>query len=180
METSHRKAFTRTTFIALAIIIIALIILVSSYTYENILLELKMFFSASSRIELYEEAIDLFAKYPIFGVGLGYMGEAIIETSGLVLYNFHSVILHVMATMGVFGIIVYLIYYIVRFKILMHSGSTSSLFLTIAFIMFECYALIDTAEFNAIPLMTTLTVMITVVECANKQKSNAVALPFLL
>jgi hypothetical protein len=178
MAVSHHQVFVKTTLIVIAVIVVSLIVLVSIYTYDNILLELGFFFSTSSRLDLYEEAVDLFAKHPIFGVGLGYVGNAKLEHTGLNLYNFHSVILHVMTTMGVFGTIAYIIYYITRFKILMHSGSTSSLFLTIAFIMFECYALIDTAEFNAIPLMTTLTVMITVVECTNN-KGNANALPFL-
>ena len=94
------------------------------------------------------------------------------------LYNFHSVFFHVLATMGIMGIVAYIFYYIARFKILMETNTCFSLFITITFIMFECYAFIDTAEFNAIPLMSTLTVMITIVELTNK-KSNDQALPLI-
>lgn len=175
----HRKAYIITILTITLILIIIAVYFAISYSFNELIITLKPFFSDSSRSKLYKKALSLFSEFPLFGVGLGYIGSNFGDHTGILVYNFHSVLFHVMATMGIMGIVAYVFYYIARFKILMKSDSHSSLFLTIAFIMFECYAFIDTSEFNAIPLMSTLTVLITVVEITNK-KSNGNPLPLTL
>ena len=172
----HRPIYIKTLITILSILITAAIITIIVYDFDTLLQSLKPRFSDSSRTKLYQEALDLFSKYPIFGAGLGYQNPELPTLLGVRLYNFHSVLFHVMGTMGVIGVIAYTFYYTERLKILMHKNNTFTLFITIAFIMFECYAFIDTCEFNAIPLMSVITVIITIVELTNK-KDNVEPLP---
>ncbi|MBQ8426325.1 MAG: O-antigen ligase family protein, partial [Clostridia bacterium] len=174
-----RKTYVHTIIIISALLLTALVITVVLYGFGELLVAVKPFFSDSSRTKLYEEALNLFAKYPLFGSGLGYVESDTVSALSISLYNFHSVFFHVLATMGIVGIVAYIFYYIARFKILMKNYNCFSLFATIAFLMFECYAFIDTAEFNVIPLMSTVTVFITIVELTNK-KSNDEPLPLTI
>lgn len=174
-----RKTFLNVLFIATTLVLTALIVVIISNDFEALSSSLETFFSDNSRTNLYEKAFELFLKFPLFGSGLGYSESTQISSISISLHNFHSVLFHVIATMGVVGIIAYTFYYIARFKILMKNYNCFSLFATLCFIMFECYAFIDTAEFNAIPLMSTVTVLITVVELTNK-KDNEQTLPLTM
>ena len=173
-----RKTYLLYLTFSILILFVAITALLISFGYNELVGMIKPFFSESSRTKIYEEAISLFKQYPIFGVGQGY-AEDFATPINISLYNFHSVLFHVLATMGIVGLIVYVIYYIARFRILMKSNTCFSIFITIAFMMFECYAFIDTAEFNAIPLMSTMTVVMVVTEFLNK-KSNDQALPLIM
>ena len=179
LPTFKRKNFLNVLFIATILVLIALIVVLISNDFETLSSSLKTFFSDNSRTNRYEKALELLFEFPLFGTGLGYSESTQISSISISLYNFHSVLFHVIATMGVVGIIVYTFYYIARFKILMKNYNCFSLFATLCFIMFECYAFIDTAEFNAIPLMSTVTVLITVVELTNK-KDNEQTLPLTM
>lgn len=176
LDKYHRRTYIKILFVVILTLLVAAIITIVYYGFDSLLLTLKPHFSDSSRTKLYQEALDLFAQYPVFGAGLGYKQP---EDLAIFLYNFHSVFFHVIATMGIIGVIAYVFYYVARFKILMEKNTCFSLFMTIAFIMFECYAFIDVSEFNAIPLMSTVTVLLAVVEFTNK-KSNDEPLPLFM
>ena len=133
--------------------------------YKYIFAELAHSFSDNGRLPLYKESLFLFAKYPIFGAGAGYINyDTELITNGIRIYNFHSTFFHVIATMGIIGFFAYLYYFVERFKILMARYNAFTFFMLTAFIMFECYGMVDTCEFNAIPLMCAVTVMLVVVE----------------
>lgn len=124
----------------------------------------------SSRTKLYIEAMELFKKFPIFGVGSGYTNPDSFlseQLFSLTTYNFHSTIIHVMATMGIVGIIAYVVYFVARFKILCHNSSPFNIFAFLAFIMFEIYASVDTGEFCVIPLLFCITALFVVTEKNN-------------
>lgn len=173
---TNRRIFKTILTTVCTLFILLICVSIAIFRHDNILDKILPFFSESQRTKLFKEAVELFAKYPIFGVGLGYDSGKTLTTTNLMLYNFHSVFFHVLGTMGIVGIIAYSFYYFARFKILMQNDTCFSLFATITFIMFECYAFIDTAEFNAIPLMSTMTVFLTIVELTNK-KGNDTTLP---
>lgn len=154
-------------FIIVAIIFFSMILYLKGYKY--IFAKLDSSFSNNGRLALYKESLYLFIKYPIFGAGAGYMNyNTELLTSGIRTYNFHSTFFHVIATMGIIGFFAYLYYFVERFKIFMKKYNAFTFFMLTAFIMFECYGMVDTCEFNAIPLMSTLTVMLVVVEKTNK------------
>ena len=169
IDAKRRAIYLKIILTILFVLTVSALVIVCVYDFEYLLSLLEPRFSDSSRTKLYQEALDLFSKYPIFGAGLGYQNPELPTLLGVRLYNFHSVLFHVMGTMGIIGIIAYTFYYTERFKLLMKNYNTFTLFITMAFIMFECYAFIDTSEFNAIPLMSTITVLFTIVELTNKK-----------
>lgn len=126
------------------------------------------------RLRIYTKALELFKTFPVFGVGLGYLDLNTFDPLlvGIRQNNFHCSILHVMATMGTYGLLCYLLYYVERFKIFTGNGSAFNCFMTYSFTMFEMYALIDTGEFNLFPLLFILTLLICVTEFINKNQSK--------
>ncbi len=168
MLKSNRKLFLNIILSVLLLICLCLLVLFSIKGFNQTLSDLTPRFSDSDRLNRYKEAYRLFLENPIFGVGLGYSSSGpTVRTP-----NFHSVIAHTMASLGVVGLIAYGFYYYSRFSILNKRNSAFSLFMMITFIAFECYALIDTCEFNAIPLMTIMTVLMVVVEYINKRAKD--------
>jgi hypothetical protein len=122
----------------------------------------------NSRTELYTEAILLFKKYPVFGVGLGYVNpNSFLTLSAVITYNFHSFIFHIMATMGIFGILFFGYYYIERYRLVTKKNTPFNLIAFLALASFQVYASVDTCEFNIIPPLITLTVLLVIVEYSN-------------
>ena len=128
---------------------------------------------AHGRFSLYKRALELFKSNPIVGIGQGYADES---TEYLPTYNVHSTVLHVMATMGIFGVIAYFIYFLFRFKILLGGTTPFNAFAYLSFIAFEAYGLIDMCEFIVIPLMSFITIVILTAEVSNI-KGEAPCLP---
>ena len=120
----------------------------------------------TGRLNLYDYAFNLFKQYPIFGVGFGFNDESLyyVSTELLNTFNFHSTIFHTLATMGAFGMIAYGFYYYYRFKILTESRSAFSVFAYFSFTVFITYGLIDPCEFNVIPILSYITVLLLTVE----------------
>ena len=132
---------------------------------EEILTFMQSATNSNGRWQLYEHAISLFKSNPVLGIGVGFTDESVYFPDGVV--NFHSTIFHVAATMGCLGIIAYAVYYFFRFKILLGGKTVLNSFAYLSFIMFEAYGLIDVCEFNIIPLMSFMTLLIVCVELTN-------------
>ncbi len=167
-------------FTSTAMLTSAIVLILVTGGVEPALKLLQISFSDSGRNILYETAILLFKENPLFGFGHNFDDGYFSTTSPLRLYNFHSTLLHVLATMGIFGIFVYLYYFINRFKILLKKHTPFNIIMIITFVLFESYGMLDTCEFNAIPLMSALTVLITIVELSNKKGSELLSLPLSL
>ncbi len=126
-------------------------------------------FVDSGRTQIYKTALELFAKYPVFGVGIGYAPEdATLGTSLILAYNFHSTFFHVIATMGVVGLIAYIYYFYKRYRLLMRHHREFNTFMVVAFTIMEVYGMIDTCEFNIMPLMFIVTILLVIVEHHNE------------
>ena len=166
IDKQQRKFFLTYILFAVAVLFLLLIYLIDFYKLDYLVNYVKENVLDKDRISLYKEAIELLKKFPIFGAGLGYASPDpnYAELTYLRSYNFHSTFFHVIATMGVCGLLAYIVYFVQRIRILTTNSSTFNLFTFFVFIMFESHSMIDTGEFNAIPLMCALTVMIAVVE----------------
>lgn len=140
--------------------------------YDTIFNKISDMTSDSGRILLYEEAINLFNKNPFFGAGLGFIDESLFTPveGSLHLFNFHSTVFHVLATLGIFGVIAYFVYYALRFSVLFGGNSDFNAFIYVAFIDFTAYGLIDVCEFNVVPILSYITLLFVIVE-----KTNAVS-----
>ncbi len=114
---------------------------------------------SSGREELYKLAVDAFKTWPIFGAGWDYKTDLF----------FHSTFFQIIATMGVFGLIIFAVFYLWRywtfFKL---RKEPSTLALLASSILFEAYGMIDTnyfiPNFFLIMLFMTFAVEINVPE----------------
>ncbi len=173
---TKRKQFSYTFAIIAIVLATASIALISVYGLKGALELLQINASSSGREPIYLEAIELFKQNPIFGYGFHYKAD-ITNGASLMQYNFHSTLFHAMATMGILGVLAYGVYVIARLFILMRKCSPFTTIMLVAFTMFESYSMIDCSEINAIPLMTTLTTIIVVVELVTKKDRLQTALP---
>ncbi len=167
---SKKLAIFKTVVFILAILLVIAFAVATSLGYLDDLLDILFseLSNDSNRTALYQNAVDLFLKYPIFGVGQGYRPEnPTINVSPLVTYNFHSTLFHVLATMGIFGVIVYIYYFAKRYQIIVEKNHPENIFAFFAFTMFELYAFVDTGEFNTIPPMLIVTALLAVIEFSN-------------
>lgn len=158
------------TFVLICIALIAIVSIVAFNKHGELLDMLWLKLSDDTgRSGLYRQAMELFKKFPIFGVGQGYLpDDYVMPPDFAVTYSFHSSFIHTAATMGIVGLCIFIYYFVVRCKIITAKYTPYNLFAFFAFTMFEIYAAVDTGEFSVIPLMLCLTVMILAIEYTNK------------
>lgn len=129
------------------------------------------------RMLCYECAIEVFKNHPIFGAG--FEGSMFLipihySTDG---FNgfFHSTFFHILACGGIIGIIIYVIYYVVRLKHINSNGGVLSAFITLSFIAFAVYGIVDNSEFNIVVIY--MTALISFVGTINKSGIDQRSLP---
>lgn len=98
-------------------------------------------FSGSGRVDLYEIALEMFAKYPILGTGLFASGPALgFETP---MYMYHSLFFQTLACGGIIGFAVVVYYYVGKFQIMCKGFNSFKYFGLLTVLAFEAYAMID-------------------------------------
>lgn len=169
---NKRLRFYLTGIVCLTVIFSCILVAVSLINMGTLPLVDKIkenLFVDSGRTAIYKNALDLFAKYPIFGAGIGYAPEdSTLGTSLILAYNFHSTFFHVIATMGGVGFIAYVYYFYKRYRLLMQHHREFNVFMVMSFTFMEVYGMIDSCEFNIMPLMMIVTILLVVVEHTNK------------
>lgn len=153
--------------IILVLIVVFILIICRDWVTKVVDKLLNSFSSDTGRTELYLEAIKNFLKNPIFGYGYDYSDRSTTPTA----WNLHSTIFHSLATTGLFGFVAIMVYVVARLKLLMSKGTTFNLYFLIAFLAFQCYAFVDTCEYNPVPLSAALLVMLLVVEKYNETEN---------
>lgn len=151
-------------FVAIATAII-FIVLATNFAAMERYIEVLM--SYSGRESLYNKAVELIKEHPILGVGFGYhnAGSSMdFKFENLRIYNFHCTFLQVLASMGIVGMFAYVFYYIQRIRIFTEKDTRFSKFAFISFLLFSFHGIFDTCEFNMIPLLIVLTLILVVVE----------------
>lgn len=109
-------------------------------------------FDSSSRIEwLYPEAISVFRRWPIFGAGWDYrLGERV--EGGHNAYTpfwYHSTFFQTLASMGVVGVIFFLVFYYWRYRTAVTIVKDPRAFCLITgVLMFDAYGMIDVNFFG--------------------------------
>lgn len=121
----------------------------------------------NGRTDLYSMLFDLFKESPLFGVGIGHTIVFLPDW-----YNgyCHSTFFFAIATTGIFGLLAYGIFYTLRFRLLSKNNTTLGVFITLSFVMFALYSLIDNGEFNVV--LIYITALITCVGVHNNKKGN--------
>lgn len=118
---------------------------------------LKHFLTDTGRSELYRLGLGAFRERKLFGVGIGYAynpahKDAFYPWAGR---NYHSSFVHVLATMGIVGMAIYLFYLGARIYEFFSLKDDYGFYFGFAFIMYETYASIDCGEFIMLMLIIT-------------------------
>lgn len=115
---------------------------------------------SSGREELYKLAIDTFKTWPILGAGWDHKTDLF----------YHSTFFQVLATMGLFGLIIFAIFYIWRYwTFFKMRKEPSTLALLAGMVLFEAYGFIDTNYF--LPNFFTILLLMTFVVEINLPKN---------
>lgn len=120
----------------------------------------KHFLDDTGRSILYRLGLEAFREHKIFGVGIGYAYNKENAYWPMAGNNYHSSFIHVLATTGLVGMAIYLIYIGARVYEFFSLKDDYGFYFGFAFIMYETYASIDCGEF--IMLMILLTAFLSV------------------
>ena len=125
------------------------------------LIESVLFSSQEVRGGLYRRAIEDFWASPIFGKGLGYMGNRDLHPSQqFALCWYHCAPLQIIGSMGVVGIAAYAYNYFIRVKLLLFRRSNFHLTLFLSWVGLELMSLVNPGEFVPIPYLLISTMFL--------------------
>jgi len=128
-----------------------------------------LLFDDTGRIEIWIDAIAKFKEHPLFGAG-------IFAREGTRDYNmYHNTFLHVLATMGIIGLISLLIQLYHQFRITLGKFKIENFFLAAALLGAHAHGLVDNVYLMP-QFMVLMILIISVVEIASKQESEEVIL----
>ena len=127
--------------VTVSLVFIVAIIIVAYYgnIFANIITTiLNKRLDSSGREELYHLAIDTFKTWPIFGAGWDYKTDVF----------YHSTFFQILATMGVFGLAIFAVFYFWRYRTFFKARKDpSTMALLCGMLLFEAYGFIDTNYF---------------------------------
>jgi len=120
------------------------------------------------RMQLYKRAVQDFLSHPVFGVGIGWMGNRDVHPSKeFALCWYHCAPLQIIGSMGLVGAAAYLYQYVVRIKIFLHRPATKfRLTLFLAWVGLEMMSLVNPGVFAPVPYLLILTLLVVVAEKA--------------
>lgn len=98
-------------------------------------------FTSSGRVNLYNIALEMFAKYPILGTGLFAADPAL--GFNTCMYMYHSLFFQTLACGGMVGLAVVVYYYIGKFQIMCKKFTSFKYFGLLSVLAFEAYAMVD-------------------------------------
>lgn len=162
------KGRKRKEYLVLSAIVFICAIIIGVTQRDSIIKIYKIIFvdglADSGRFRIYSEAIACFMQSPMFGAGLGYVGdwEYIIDQKGL--YQFHNTIMQIIACTGIIGALGYLYYYWERIKMLFDKWDAFNLFVFLSSFGFEGYSMLNTGTIQAFPFLTLIMVLTISVE----------------
>lgn len=168
----NRSALTYT--ICIFAILIATYVLLRSKEVLQIIdkgINLLLHGGSTNRDNIYREGIQLFFQHPIFGVGIGYVGN-IYDMPTFGMYWFHNTLLQEMASLGVVGVIAYSIYYIQRGVIMFANTTPFNMLISFSILAFELNSLLEAGSFTPFPFIFIIIFITAFMEFNNKKTSN--------
>ena len=122
------------------------------------------------RMQLYKRAVKDFLAHPVFGVGLGYMGNRDLHPSKtFALCWYHNAPLQIIGSMGLVGAAAYLYQYVMRVKIFLRRRVTKfRMTLFLSWVGLEMMSLVNPGVFAPVPYLMILTMLVVVAEKASQ------------
>ena len=125
--------------------------------------------SGEAREKLYGLAWENFKRLPIFGTGLGYMGDlSFYNPKAWCMYWYHSTVFQILGSLGITGVICYGYQYIVRGKEMLKNLNFFGIFTALSFIGYELYQVVNVGNFVPVPYVIILLFIFVVLERYNE------------
>ncbi len=134
----------------------------------------KLEVGGSGRLPIYEHAIEVFKKWPIFGGGFGIKDDFALSLIGedFIMMYYHSTVLQALAATGIVGLIGYAIMAFFRLKTYIRPRAFN-LFLTLGFLGYAGYSMIDCGTVMPFPFCAIATFMLVLTEKYNAYADNS-------
>lgn len=174
VDKKHRKIFL------FALGAICLAILAFVIVKRDVFIELykkKIATGGTERFTLYEHAIEVFKKFPVFGGGYGYtdafIQENFVEKMDFIMTYFHSTFFQALAATGIVGVLGYAFMAFFRLKTFIKKD-LFNLFLLVGFLGYAGYSMIDVGTAMPFPFVAMCTFMLVLTEKHNSRKISLV------
>lgn len=113
----------------------------------------------------YARGINDFLSYPVFGTGLGYMGNRDVHASvDFALCWYHCAPIQVCASFGTLGIIAFLYQFIRRNMLIWRRATLFNMTIFLSYISLEMMSLVNPGIFCPVPYLLYVTIFMVVVE----------------
>ncbi|MDR1464182.1 MAG: O-antigen ligase family protein [Oscillospiraceae bacterium] len=125
------------------------------------------------RVGLFRRALEDFRRHPLFGTGLGYMGNRDVHLSAkFALCWYHCEPLQILASLGLAGAAAYLFQLVVRLRILLRRRTIFHITLFVAYAGIEMMSLVNPGVFAPIPYLLVVTMFLVVAEKVSVQPQS--------
>ncbi len=117
------------------------------------------------RVFQYERGIKDFLGHPIFGTGIGYMGNTdIYDPADFSICWYHCEPIQIAASMGIVGILAYVYQFIKRMFLLWRKPTLFNMTVFLSYVSLELMSLVNPGLFCPIPYLLIVTIFFVVVE----------------
>ena len=117
------------------------------------------------RVFQYERGIKDFLGHPIFGTGIGYMGNTdIYDPADFSICWYHCEPIQIAASMGIVGILAYVYQFIKRMFLLWRKPTLFNMTVFLSYVSLELMSLVNPGIFCPIPYLLIVTIFFVVVE----------------
>ena len=123
----------------------------------------------------YARGINDFLNNPIFGTGLGYMGNRdVFESKDFALCWYHCEPIQIAASLGVVGIIAYLYQFVKRNLLIFKKTNLFNITVFLSYISLELMSLVNPGVFCPLPYVLIITLFFVIVEKNNKAENEKI------
>ena len=138
------------------------------YTIDRLFTAVNEFLMGEStevRVKHYAQGIRDFLEHPVFGTGLGYMGNRDIHASKkFALCWYHCAPIQVAASFGVVGIVAYTYQFIKRNMLIWRKATLFNMTIFLSYISLELMSLVNPGILCPVPYLLLITIFMIVVE----------------
>ena len=158
---------------ALAALVVLLLPLMFAFLRPVLLRIVESVLSGEQEVRagLYRRAVEDFLARPIFGTGLGYMGNRDIHPSKeFALCWYHCAPLQIIGSMGIVGVLAYGYSYYARAKIFLRQRTNFHLTMLLSWVGLEMMSLVNPGSFAPLPYLLLATMYLVFAEKTTKEK----------
>lgn len=140
-----------------------------NYTFKRLFNVLNDFLlggeDTETRVRHYARGIEDFLNHPVFGTGLGYMGNRdIFKNKAGALCWYHCEPIQVAASFGVFGIVAFVYQFIKRNVLIWKKATLFNMTVFLSYISLEMMSLVNPGILCPVPYLLLVTLFLVVVE----------------